>query len=111
MKDKTIAKIISATEASNNFGSLIDEAAKGRSYFVVTRLGKARAVVLGIDQYGRLLEELEIKAEQNDAKFQRSLREARQDYKLGRVMNEKEFDKEFGFSKDMFSGEEQSQDG
>ena len=100
MADQPTPKVISATEASNNFGSMIDEAARGRSFFVVTRMGKARAVVLGLEQYRDLLEELEIKGEENDPEFQAALAEAKKDFELGRSLSLEELDKEFGFTKD-----------
>jgi prevent-host-death family protein len=55
LADKPMPKVISATDASNNFGSLIDEASQGKSFFVITRMGKAKAVVLGVEQYKELL--------------------------------------------------------
>ena len=79
MAEKPVPKVISSTDASNNFGSMIDEAARGRSYFIVTRMGKARAVVLGLEQYRDLLEDLDIKGEQNDSGFQAALAEAKKD--------------------------------
>ena len=100
MADQPTPKVISATEASNNFGSMIDEAARGRSFFVVTRMGKARAVVLGLDQYRDLLEELEINGEENDPEFQAALAEAKKDFELGRSISLEELDKEFGFTED-----------
>jgi prevent-host-death family protein len=93
-------KVISATNASNNFGSLIDEAARGRSYFVITRMGKAKAVVLGVQQYQELMEELEISQEQDDPEFQKALKEAGEDYELGRIMSLEELDRELGFSEE-----------
>ena len=91
-------KIISATEASNNFGSVIDEAAQGKSYFVITRMGKAKAVVLGVEQYRELMEELEIIQEQEDPEVQNALKEAREDLKLGRTISLEELDRELGFT-------------
>jgi len=95
-------KIISATEASNNFGNLVDEAAQGKSYFVITRMGKARAVVLGVDQYRDMLEELEIVQEQEDSEVQKALKEAMEDVELGRVMSLEELDRELGFTNEEF---------
>lgn len=91
-------KQIPATEASNNFGAMIDDAARGHSTFVVTRMGKARAIVIGIEQYMALLEQLEIVEEQNDPEFQRLLAEARDDVELGRTLTLEEFDERFGFT-------------
>lgn len=110
MPRKSVAKVISATKASNNFGSLINEAAKGDSYFVITRMGKARAVVLGIEQYSKLLDDLEIKGEEANSQFQKSLREARKEYELGEIMTEKEFDKEFEFTDETFLGKSSDHD-
>ena len=100
MAEQPTPKVISATDASNNFGSMIAEAARGRSYFVVTRMGKARAVVLGLEQYRDLLEELEIKQEQKDSDFQAALAKAEKDFELGRTLSLDELDKEFGFNED-----------
>ena len=97
MVERPVPKVISATNASNNFGSLIDEAARGRSYFVITRMGKAKAVVLGVQQYQELMEQLEITQEQEDPKFQKALKEAGEDYELGRTMSVDELDRELGF--------------
>src|SRR3990172_7494456 len=91
-------KIISATEASNNFGNLVDEAAQGKSYFVITRMGKAKAVVLGVEQYRDMLEELEIIQEQEDSEIQKALKEAVEDVELGRILSLEELDKELGFT-------------
>jgi prevent-host-death family protein len=95
-----VPKVISATNASNNFGSVIDEAARGRSYFVITRMGKAKAVILGVQQYQALLEELEISQEQEDPKIQKALKEASEDYELGRTMSLEELDHELGFTEE-----------
>ena len=110
MADQPMTKIISATKASNNFGTMVDEAARGRSLFVVTRMGKPRAVVVGIDQYIEILEELEIHQEQNDPEFQALMAKAREDIELGQTMTLDEFDKEFGFRDDELSEESESDD-
>jgi prevent-host-death family protein len=98
--ERIMPKIISATEASNNFGNLVDEAAQGKSYFVITRMGKAKAVVLGVDQYRDMLEELEIIEEQENPEVQKRLKEALEDVELGRTMSLEELDKELGFADD-----------
>lgn len=105
MEDKPTPKVITSTDASNNFGSMIEEAAGGRSYFVVTRMGKARAVVLGLEQYRELLEDLEIKGEQNDPEVQTALSEAKKDFELGRTISLDELDKEFGFTQGELASE------
>lgn len=91
-------KIISATEASNNFGNLVDEAAMGKSYFVITRMGKAKAIVLGVKQYRDMLEELEMVEEQEDPDVQKALQEAVEDVELGRTLSLEELDRELGLT-------------
>lgn len=100
MAEKPSPKVISATEASNNFGSLIDQAARSGRLFVITRMGKAKAVVMGLNQYRELLEALEINAEQEDPEFQAALREADEDLRLGRTLTLDELDKELGFTEE-----------
>src|SRR6266540_2791200 len=98
--ERPMPKIISATEASNNFGNLVDEAAQGKSYFVITRMGKAKAVVIGVEQYREMLEELEIVEDQEDPEVQKALQEAFEDVELGRTMSLEELDRELGFSEE-----------
>lgn len=100
MAERPMPKVISATEASNNFGTLIDEAAQGKSYFVITRMGKAKAVVLGVEQYKDILEELEINLEQESPEVQEALKEARRDVELGKTLSLEELDKELGLTKE-----------
>jgi prevent-host-death family protein len=98
LNKQPVPKVISATEASNNFGSLVDEAAQGKSYFVITRMGKAKAVVLGVGQYREIVERLEINQEQEDPEVQEALAEAWEDVQLGRTMSLNDLDKELGFT-------------
>ena len=98
LSEHPLPKVISATDASNSFGSLIDEAAQGKSYFVITRLGKPKAVVLGAEQYKELIEEVEIAQEQEDTGVQRALKEAREDIELGRTLSLEELDKVLGLT-------------
>jgi prevent-host-death family protein len=100
MLEHPIPKVISATEASNHFGALVDEAATRNNFFLITRMGKARAVIMGIEQYRELLEALEISEEQKDAKFQSALEEAGRDIELGRILTLEELDRELGFTEE-----------
>jgi PHD/YefM family antitoxin component YafN of YafNO toxin-antitoxin module len=63
-------------------------------------MGKAKAVVLGVEQYKELMEELEIIQEQEDPKVQEALQEARRDFELGKTITLDELDKELGITKD-----------
>jgi prevent-host-death family protein len=98
-------KTISATEASNRFGTMIDEASRGRSLFVVTRMGRPQAVVLGMDQYRELIERLETVDELKDKEYLASIAEAREDIKVGRTLNLEELDKELGFTEEELAAE------
>jgi len=98
MAVQTTSKEISATEASNNFGQMIDEAARGRSLFIVTRMGHPRAVIIGVDQYRELIEEIETVRELKDDEYLAGIAEAREDIRLGRKLTLKELDEELGFT-------------
>ena len=98
-------KTISATEASNRFGTMIDEAARGRSLFVVTRMGRPQAVVLGMDQYQELIELLETADELKDKEYLASVAEAREDVRVGRTISLEELDREFDFTAEELGAE------
>lgn len=87
------AREIAATEASNHFGALLDEVSQGRAHFIITRSGRAKAVMLGIDQYQEILEILETAAELNDPEYMEGIREAREDIRLGRTMTLEELER------------------
>ena len=98
-------KTITATEASNHFGTMIDEAARGRSLFVVTRMGRPQAVVLGMDQYQELIELLETADELKDKEYLASVAEAREDVRVGRTLSLEELDREFDFTAEELGAE------
>lgn len=100
MAEKSMPKVVTATEASNKFGRMLDEASRGLSMFVITRMGRASAVVLGVDQYRKLLEDLEIAKEQADPEFQALLAAAQEDVELGQTLSLDDLDAEFGFTKE-----------
>ncbi len=105
MVDQPMPKAISATEASNHFGSMVNEAAQGRSLFIITRLGRPRAVVLGVERYREILEELETVRELNDKEYLAGIAEAREDIQLGRTLTLEELDQELGFTEEELSAE------
>lgn len=98
MTDKPIPKTITATEASNNFGRMMSEVADGSSLFVVTRMGRPLGVVIGVEQYRQLLDELETVQERGDASFMAAITEAREDIQLGRTLTLDELDEELEFT-------------
>ncbi len=105
MANNPMPKTISATEASNRFGTMIDETARGQSLFVVTRRGRPQAVVLGMDQYRDLVELLETADELKDEEYLASIAEAREDIRVGRTLNLEGLDKEFGFTEEELGAE------
>jgi prevent-host-death family protein len=93
-----LTKKITATEARNNFGRVLDEVVHAPKLFVVTRLGQPRAVILGVDQYQELIEELETGQEMNDPGYLAAVGEAREDIALGNALTLEELDVEMGFN-------------
>jgi len=51
MKSKT--KLIDALSARTRFGELMEEAEKGKTRFLVSRRGKPKVVILGVEDYLR----------------------------------------------------------
>ena len=84
---------------------MIDEAARGRSLFVVTRMGRPQAVVLGMDQYQELIELLETADELKDKEYLASVAEAREDVRVGRTLSLEELDREFDFTAEELGAE------
>lgn len=100
MAARPMPKTISSTDASNRFGSVMDEAARGESFFIVTRMGQPRVVVLGVEQYREIMEELETTMELNDEEYMAAIAEAREDIRLGRTLTLEELDRELGFTEE-----------
>ncbi|MCC7355725.1 MAG: type II toxin-antitoxin system Phd/YefM family antitoxin [Anaerolineae bacterium] len=93
MVERLKPKEISATEAANRFGSVVDEAARGTALFVVTRMGEPRAVVIGVETFREILENLETAEELADSEYLAGVMEAREDVRLGRTMTLEELEK------------------
>lgn len=94
----TAPREITATEASNHFGALLDEVAGKAGHYLITRLGRPRAVILSIDEYREILEILETLEELEDQEFLDGIREAREDVALGRTMTLEELEERLGLS-------------
>lgn len=95
----SLTKKIAATEARNNFGRVLEEVVHEPTIFVVTRLGQPRAVILGVDQYQELIEELETGQELHDPGYIDAIAEAREDISLGNTLTLEDLDAELGFTK------------
>lgn len=75
---------IPASIARTQFGSLLRQIAEERTRFVISKGGKPAAVLLGIDDFDDILEEL-------DPEFQKSLRVAAKEYRSGKAITLKEY--------------------
>ena len=95
---RTPPRDLTATEASNHFGALLDEVAGKVGHYLITRLGRPRAVILSIDEYREILEILETLEELDDEEYMAGIREAREDIALGRTMTLEELDEKLGLS-------------
>lgn len=74
-------KTINAFTARTHLGRVIKLATEGQR-FILTKKGKPKVVILGVEDFEDLLE---IAAEQADKEFQKTLRESYRQYKRGKV--------------------------
>ena len=94
----TTPREITATDAANHFGALLDEVAGKAGHYLITRLGRPRAVMISVDEYREILNILETLEELEDKEYMAGIREARQDIALGRTMTLEELEKRLGLS-------------
>ena len=80
-----LPKSVDATTAKNNLGELLDKAHFGAVPFLVTKRREPWAIILGIDVYEDLLDQLNTMAEQIDPGFQKSLQQSMEEYRRGDV--------------------------
>ncbi len=74
-------KTINAFAARTHLGRVIKLATEGQR-FILTKKGKPKVVILGVEDFEDLLE---VAAEQADKEFQKTLRESYRQYKRGKV--------------------------
>ena len=77
-----LASTLAANEARTNFYKLLDEVGDNLRRFVITHRGKARAVVMPIEDVEAWEETLEVLS---DKKLMKDLKQSRKDIKAGRV--------------------------
>lgn len=80
-----IPKFISAKEAKYRLGEFLDKARFGHEHLVISKRGTPWAVILGIEDYEDLFDQLETVLEQLDPEFQKSLQRSIEEYRKGRV--------------------------
>lgn len=74
--------IIPASEARSNFYDLLDEVSVTSRRFIITKRGRAKAVVLSPEEVESWEETIEI---MSDKKLMKSIREGEEDIRKGRV--------------------------
>lgn len=77
-----MVKTIPALQARTQFGEIINRASYGRDRFIITKGGKPAIIIMGVEDYENLIEIID---EEIDPEFQKGLKEAREDFKAGRV--------------------------
>lgn len=78
-KHNLMSATIPAAIARTQLGSLLQQITDDKARFVITRGGKPTAVLLGIDDFDDIVEEL-------DPAFQKSLKAAAKEYKAGKAI-------------------------
>lgn len=81
LKKGPVPKTINAFTARTHLGRIITLASEGER-FILTKKGKPKVVILGVEDFQDLLE---VAAEQQDKELQRALRESARQYKRGEV--------------------------
>ncbi|MCI0415834.1 type II toxin-antitoxin system Phd/YefM family antitoxin [bacterium] len=84
MRQVTASITIPAAIARTQLGSLLRQITEQKKRFVITKGGKPTAVLLGIEDFDDILEEL-------DPEFQRSLNVARREYSSGKLITLKDY--------------------
>lgn len=83
--------IIPASEARSNFYDLIDEVSKTFKRFIITKRGRAQAIVLNPEEIESWEETNEILA---DKKLMKAIKEGEEDVKKGRYITLEQLKKE-----------------
>jgi prevent-host-death family protein len=71
---------VPARVARTQLGSLLREVARRKARFVITKSGKPTAILLSASEFDDILEEL-------DPEFQKSLKAAAKEYRVGRAIS------------------------
>ena len=77
-----LAKSISSTEAQNNFGKVLDDAAHNRTRYIIERHNVPQAVLLSYEDFTDLLNN-----EAERSRIHMLLAERRPEYKVGRLLD------------------------
>jgi antitoxin YefM len=78
-------KEITAIKLRHNLGEILDTVANKRERFLIKRAGIPAAILLSVSDYEDLEDLIDTYYEQQDPAFQRSLKQAKQDIRAGKV--------------------------
>ena len=84
MSVKNMPVNIPAAIARTQLGSLLKQISQGRSRFVITKGGKPAAVLLGIEDFDDIVEEM-------DPAFQKSLKVASKEHDAGKSVTLRDY--------------------
>ena len=84
MPSRTMPITIPAAVARTQLGSLLKQLAEKKARFIITKGGKPRAVLLDIEDFDDIVEEL-------DPAFQKTLKVAHAEYKGGKAITLKDY--------------------
>lgn len=80
-----MTKLIPIREAKAKFSEVLNLARYRKQQFFITKKNVPWAVIIGVDEYEDLLDQLDTMTEQLDTKFQKSLKKSIQEYQQGEV--------------------------
>lgn len=87
-----LSAILPANEARSNFYQLLEEVGRGLRRFTITHRGKAKAVVMPVEDVEAWEETLEILS---DKKLMRDIKKSQDDYKKGKFITLEELEKKY----------------
>ena len=82
---RTMPKEITAIKLRHNLGEILDQVANKHERFLIKRSGIPAAIILSVSDYADLEDLMDTWHEQQDAAFQQSLMNARQEITAGKV--------------------------
>ena len=88
----SLASTLAANEARTNFYQLLDEVDEGLRRFIITHRGKAKAVIMPVEDVEAWEETLKILS---DKKLMGDLKKSQDDYKNGRFITLEELEKKY----------------
>ncbi len=83
---RTMPKEITAIKLRHNLGEILDQVANTRARFLIKRSGIPAAVILSVSDYEDLEDLIDTYYEQQDTRFQQSLKQAREEISTGKTV-------------------------